>query len=383
MTTTGAVPRRKEILFIIDDFQGFGGTERHLYTLVKNIRDLYNCHIMTFHTINSFQTRIESEAIHLIYLPIGRYYAPSVLLNMMKIGKIIRENRIDIVQTFHFKSDFLGVLAARIFGIHHVISSRRDMGFKKNWVERFFCRLSNPSVDKFITVSDAVARKIAVDEGVPSSKMTTIYNGIDTSEYRMREGDSGGALRKKLSMEDGQFVVGIVGHIRPEKNYRVFFHALNLVHKEIDDFKALIVGGDGHGLMQGYMRYSEANGFRDHIVFTDYVDHTKQYIELFDIACLVSRTEGFSNAILEYMSMGKPVIATAVGGNLEIIEEGSNGFLIPENDPESLADRILFLYRDRERIRRMGENSRRLVETKFTIDRMVRSHLELYGSISA
>jgi glycosyltransferase involved in cell wall biosynthesis len=383
MTTTGAVSRRKGILFIIDDFQGFGGTERHLYTLVKNIRDLYDCHILTFHSTDSFQARIELDAIHLIHLPIGRYYTPSALSKIMKIGDIIRENRIDIVQTFHFKADFLGVFAARFFGIRHVISSRRDMGFKKNWVQRSLCRISNAFVDRFITVSGAVARKIAVDEGIQASRITTIYNGIDAGEYRMGGEDSDEALRKKLSMEHGQFVVGIVGHIRPEKNYMVFFQALNLVRREIDDFKALIVGGDGHGLMHGYMKYSEENGFRDRVVFTDYVDHTKEYIALFDIGCLVSRTEGFSNAILEYMSMGKPVIATAVGGNMEIIEEGTNGFLVPENDHEALADRILVLYRDRERIRRMGENSRKLVETKFTIDRMVRSHLNLYRSIAA
>jgi glycosyltransferase involved in cell wall biosynthesis len=109
----------------------------------------------------------------------------------------------------------------------------------------------------------------------------------------------------------------------------------------------------------------------------------RDHLATMDLACLTSKSnEGLSNAILEKMAMGLPVIATAVGGNPELVRDGETGCLVRAGDAGSLAEAMTGLYRNRELCRRLGQNGRRRIEDRFTLERMVRQHEQLYERLA-
>jgi glycosyltransferase involved in cell wall biosynthesis len=128
---------------------------------------------------------------------------------------------------------------------------------------------------------------------------------------------------------------------------------------------------------------AEASGISRNIRFITDAKSAIPYLKASDIFCLPSRSEGMSNALLEAMACALPCVATLVGGNPEVVEHGGNGFLVPVDDPEALACRIVEIARNRELAQRMGKRSRTIIETRFTIDSMIASVAALYDEILA
>lgn len=371
--------RKINILFIIDGYCGYGGTERHLTYLAGMLdKEKYNCIVVPF-TFNEDNLLSSSLSVKVIPVEVPRYYTFNLVFKAFDIIKIIKDNEIDIVQTFHFLSDTYGVLVSRFASIDKIISSRRDMGFKKGKWHLAINRFMNRYITKFITVSDAVGEWISVNENVSRNRQVTIRNGIDLSMFELPGREDCGQIRKEMGIRESDFVVGIVGHMRPEKGHAMFFDAACQLAIRIPNIKFVVVGlGE---LYETYRSFVKGNGLDDRTVFTGYVKDARKYIYSFDVACLTSKTEGFSNAILEYMALEKPVVATAVGGNREVIVDGYNGYLVPPDSPIDLADRIWSLFVDAELRREMGRNCRKTVEDKFSIETMIEAHSSLYEEI--
>lgn len=369
------------ILYIIDTLCGEGGTENHLYYLVKNLdRNKFNCSIVSFNIWGSFIEKIRSTGIQVYHVPVARYYTPSALLKCFELRKIIKDNMIDIVQTFHYKSDTYGVITARLSGIHYIISSRRDVGDMKKKVHFFMNRLCNKYIDRFITVCNAVGKRIEVDENVPMSEQTTIYNGVDLEKFSVPDRKYEINERKRLGIDENAFVIGSVANFRPEKNYDIFFKAIGKVKDKINGLKIVVVG-DGP-TEEHCKRYCRDHGMSDIVNFIGRQNDVRQYIAVMDVACLVpGSNEGFSNSILEKMAMGKPLVVTSVGGNAESVIDGENGIVIPPFDPDKLAESLIYLYINPSKRLEMGQKSRSRVEKLFNIKNMIYNHESFYRSI--
>ena len=368
------------ILFIIDVLKGIGGTENHLYYLTKYLRkERFNCFIVAFDVNKKFVKRFIKEGIKFYHIPVARYYTPNALVRAFELKKIIKENNIDIVQTFHFKSDTYGVVVSKISGVRNILSSRRDSGFLKNKIQILLNKIINSYVSNIVTVSEAVSEQVIVKEKFPKSKQVTIYNGVDLSRFNLPAAKEILNYKSQLGIGEGDFVVGTVANFRPEKNYDIFFKGLKNARRSIDNLKILAVGFGP--LLTFYKDFCSKNGMNDYTLFAGKVRDVRKYISVMDVACLISSTEGFSNSLLEKMAMAKPLVVTGVGGNKEVVIDGENGVIIPPRDYVKLTEAIISFYHSQANRKKMGEKGREIIEKYFSLQKMISNYEKFYEGI--
>ena len=370
------------ILFAIDYFHRTGGTERHLAQLVRLLsRDRFTCSVVVFDLgDNALIDEMRTAGISVHNVPVGRIYAPNALRRAVELARIIRREKVDIVQTFHQTSDTFGAIVARLSGVKLVISSKRDTGQLKRPLHTFLNRRLKVLFDRTIVVADAVGEAVVAAEGIDRSSITRIYNGVDAIEFSPPSASEAAAARKSLGFESDDFVVGMVANFRTEKNYGVFFEGAVKAMDAIPPLKLLAVGG---GPLLSHIRaLYDIERFRSRIVFAGETKDVARYLKAMDVGCLIpGGNEGFSNAVLEKMATGLPMIVSNVGGNAEAVIDGENGIVIPPNDAEAFSAALVRMYADAAARSAMGRRSRQLVEERYGLLDMCQNHEALYLSL--
>jgi glycosyltransferase involved in cell wall biosynthesis len=315
-----------------------------------------------------------------IHLPVARVYTPRAIVQAWRLIRLIRHERFDIVQSYHQKADTYGAIAARMASARHLLSSRRDTGELKSRPYVVLSRCIRSWFEKFIVVAEGVANAVVEREGINRDDIVTIYNGVDTEVFRPPGALEASRARQAAGFTEGDFVVGMVANFRPEKSHDVLFAGALEARRRIPELRLLLVGGGP--LLERYReRYGHPASGID-AVFVGVAQNVQPYLHSMDVACLVpGSNEGFSNAVLEKMAAGLPLVVTDVGGNVEAVVDGRNGIVIPPNDAGALARAIVAMHADRDRRQAMGRESRRLAEERFSLERMWRSHEDLYRSL--
>jgi glycosyltransferase involved in cell wall biosynthesis len=371
--------RKINILYVIDYFHRTGGTERHLAQLVRHLpAERFDCTVVVFDLgSNPLIDELRNSGFTVIHLPVAREYTFNALVKARALSKIIKSKRIDIVQTFHQKSDTYGAVVAKLSGVKYLISSKRDIGDLKKPRHFVANRALRSLFDGFIVVADAVADVIVAKEGIDRSRITRIYNGVDATRWSPPTPDEVHRAKYRIGFAPEDFVVGMVAGFRPEKNHDVFFAGALKAMAAIPSLKILTVGG-GPLLEQYRRRYADEIA-RSKMVFAGDVSDVSSYLNAMDVGCLIpGSNEGFSNSVIEKMAVGLPLIVTAVGGNAEAVEHGQNGFIIAAGDSDALADALATLHADPARRAKMGKRSRQIVEERFTLPQMCEAHEKLY-----
>lgn len=378
-------PRKIKIVFVIDTLKGFAGTEKHLYDTIAHLnREVFSCYVIAFETREWMVEEFKKIGARFMTIPLERIYNLHALKQFFVVIRYLKEISPDIVQTFHFKSDTFGVLAAKASGVPCVISSRRDIGDMKKKKQLLLNRLMNRWIDRYIAVCEAVSKIIQEDEGVTPERIHVIYNGVNTKRYHLDHNDIS-EIRKDLNIPVDAFVVGIISNFRPEKDIPCFFKAMDILQHEIKNLR-IVAAGCASGKVQKkigeqMVQFCRENNLLSQTLFPGYVKNVIPHIVAMDVACLTPvKNEGFSNAILEEMALEKPVVATDVGGNAESVVDGETGFIIPPNNPEQLAKKILYLYRNKEQRTLMGKKARERVLMSFSLDAMIQNIESLYMS---
>lgn len=370
------------ILYIIDYFHRTGGTERHLAQLAQYLRkDSFDCEIVVFDLgKNVLIDEMRAAGISVIHLPVAREYTPLALLRAWQLFKLMRNRRFDIVQTFHQKADTFGAVIAKLAGVKHVVSSKRDIAQLKKRHHFFMNRRLRFLFDRVIVVADAVGKVVTAKEGIDQSRLLRIYNGVDTLKYAPPTEEEVAHERERLGFAADDLVAGMVAGFRPEKNHDVFFEGAVMAMRTIPSLKILAVGG-GPLLEKFRDRYRDET-FSARIVFTGDVTDVARHIKAMDIGCLIpGGNEGFSNAVLEKMAMGLPMIVSDVGGNAEAVIDGQNGFVIAPGDAQGFCRALIHLCGDPERRAVMGRKSRQLGEENFSLERMCSEHVTFYRAL--
>jgi glycosyltransferase involved in cell wall biosynthesis len=181
-------------------------------------------------------------------------------------------------------------------------------------------------------------------------------------------------------------VVGIVANLKPIKRIDVLIQAVAVIYKRHPGLRLIVVGQDGPSELGRSMR-EELEDLTSHlgihgvVIFTGGVDDPAPYIERFTAAVLCSESEGFSNALIEYMQAGRPVICTDTGGNPELVQDGKNGFLVPVGDVDMLADRLDELLSDSGLAQRLGQAARESVRSSYSHTRMIAEQMACYDEV--
>jgi glycosyltransferase involved in cell wall biosynthesis len=356
-----------------------GGAELHLFKLIKSLdKDIFKPIVCTLREGGQLPSKIISEGIRLEQVPIQRIYMPSAIQPSLHLARILKEENVSIIHTFHFASDVLGTVLAKLAEVPVVISSRRDMGFKKKRHQILAYRFINLFVSKIIVNSEAVRNSVRSQERVASDKMVTIYNGVNHHYFNPAITNNDG-LKQRLGLPPHCPVVGILANLHPIKAHSDFLIAAQLTLKEMDNVHFLIVG-DG-ALKTELEKTASKLSIHHNVQFLGERSDIPELLSIMDVSVLCSISEGFSNSILESMSMGKPVVATRVGGNPEAIVHGLNGLLTRPSAPAELAEAILTLLSDRKLAVSLGGAARKTIEKNFSEERMVGETTSLYSRL--
>lgn len=361
------------ILYMIPLLLGYAGTEKHLLSIVSNIDgSRFIPHVCYFLGSNKIISKFQEKNVSYIYLRMDKIYGYKAIKNMFKIAKYIKENRIKILQTFHPNADLYGPMVGWISGVPIVISSRRDLGLnRKNIVVQ---KGINHLVQRMIVPSKAVKQVVLEKEGVSEAKVEVIYNGIDI-EYFKPDGRKS-SYRNQIGFQDSHFIITIISNLHKIKGVEYFIRAASLISQEIPESRFIIIGG---GKEKDFLkRLAVQLGVFENIIFPGNIGNIKDYLAGSDVYVCSSLSEGFSNSILEAMAMGLPVVATDVGGNQEAVMDKGSGFLVPPQNYQSIANRVVGLYRNRGLMSQMGAKGRTIVEERFNLGRMIKEHEELY-----
>ncbi|MFH1023616.1 MAG: glycosyltransferase [Planctomycetota bacterium] len=370
--------RERYRLMLIIDSLGNGGAEPQLVKLATALaeRDVRVSVISLSADRMENAHPLRAAGIPLAVVPQSGFWSWRTLL---RLRRIIGRERPDIVHTWLFTSDLYGRIAARLAGVPIVMSASRgldiDKPIRRQWADRILRPLTTAYTVNARAVGDMLMRR----ERVPAGKIFLIPNGVASPASSPT--DTPGETRRRLGVPASGFLVGGVGRLVPVKGFRTL---LETIRRMGDAGRAVHVclAGDGP-LREELLNLAARLGISDRVTFAGHQNDMRGILAAFDVLVSSSLSEGCSNVILEAMAAGKPVIATEVGGNPELVTPGETGLLVPPEDPAALADAILRLLRNPGECRRMGEAGRLRVEEHFTMDRMVSETAALYERLLA
>jgi glycosyltransferase involved in cell wall biosynthesis len=221
------------------------------------------------------------------------------------------------------------------------------------------------------------ARDLAMNtERIPASKMEVLYNGVDVARFRS---GSEAVARNLLGIPPSARVVGIVANYRPVKDLALFLQSAAIIARAVPDTAFLLAGT---GALYGELReLASSLGIGDRVFFSQGRGDIPDYLACMSIGCLTSVSEAFSNAILEYMAAGLPVVAMRVGGTPEAVDNGVTGFLVDEREPASFADAVIRLLHDEPLRKSMGEQGYRRCLDEFDLMTNIRRQEDMYYSL--
>jgi L-malate glycosyltransferase len=383
-SSAAALPRRPiRVLFCIDTILGAGGAELSLSRLIRNLPPEYECQIVTFNVDQNGEAFLPNFACPVEHLHLNNMYDWNAFKVALQIRKRVRERQIDIVHTFFQTSDLWAGPIAKWSGAKILISSRRDMGILRGRQHRILYRLCARFYDQVHAVSEGVRQFTIQTDGVPASRIVTIPNGIEPGNARgpLEQKE----LRGRLDIEASAPVILNVGNIRPIKGQDVLLRAAATVAQALPEVRFVSVGGFGSGAYDTFK--NEILALHDSLQagewwrFAGSSPDVPAFLGMSNIFVLPSRSEGMSNALLEAMMAGLPCIATSVGGNPEVVVDGVTGYLIPPDDAELLAARMLELLADPEKAQRMGAAGRERAMRQFSAEIMATNVARCYEQL--
>ena len=362
------------VLLVLDQFpRTLGGGERIVLKLAALLPEYgYRVSVLTF-SADPASAGLQSPPCSVYLLPLQRTYDLTALRGSLELRTFLREQKIRIVQTFFESSDLWAGFVTKAMSSAKLIWSRRDMGILRTGKHHAAYRLMARAPDRVFAVSEQVRRHCIDVDGIKPSRVQTIYNGLDLADW------SSTSSAAKL---EGEVLVATVGNIRRVKGHDVFIRAAASVAAQFRKVTFSIAGDvlepDYFAELQVLVRDLKLSGrFR----FAGGVKDLREHLATADVFVLPSRSEGFSNAIVEAMAASLPVVATNVGGNAEAVQDGVSGVIVPPEDSGALAAAIVHLLSNPAKARQMGAEGKRLVAEKFTTEAMMTQIINVYGSL--
>jgi glycosyltransferase involved in cell wall biosynthesis len=309
---------------------------------------------------------------------IGGFKGRRDLRFLANLIRVVRKVKPDIIQSHLWLTSFYSSISGRILGIP-VISTLHSIDGMESIYEKATTKLMYFLSRKVVMVSEIQKELFAFKDR--RKKVVVIRNGVNApcgcgnglSESENR------SLKKELEIGRRDRVIAMIGNMRPVKGHIYLLKAIPLVLKELKNIKVLFIG-DGV-LKKDLISKCKEYGIADNVKFLGYRDDVEKILEIVDLVVSPSLSEAISMTILEAMVVGKPVVATKVGGTPEIIDDGITGFLVPPMDEEKMAGGIIRILRDGELAFRLGSNGRERVRTKYGLDEMISRYEELYWNV--
>jgi glycosyltransferase involved in cell wall biosynthesis len=343
-----------------------GGTERQMSELIRRLDpQRFKVHVACLHKRGAWLPRVLERAASVVEFPIQGFARTATVAQMLAFARWCRRERIAVVQTCDLYSNIFGLPGAALARVPVRVGSRRELNPDKSPGQIRLQRLAYRGATKVVANSPA-ARRMLEAEGLATGSIAVIPNGVDPVFFASPERT--GPVRTVVT----------VANLRPEKSHETLLAAAASLIGSHPSLRFQIVGD---GVRRRELEQLAATlGLSAHVEFLGHREDVPALLASADAFVLPSRSEAFPNGAIEAMAAGIPVVACAVGGLLDLIQDGRTGLLVPPGDSNALAGALRGLIDDPARAHAIGRAGRRLVQQGYSFDRMVGSFDDLYCS---
>lgn len=368
----------------------FGGAEKVSFTFLKNVnRERYDIHLILlirpWEKDNTFINLIKNDNYSITKIPVakrplseGRDYL-RVVRCVVHLYHILSKGSFDVVHSHGYFADIISAVACKLLRIPHISTCHgfiaNDNNLRiYNMLDKFMLR----SCDKIIAVSSGIMNDL-VKNGINSSRISVIQNSVQCPHGERQFEDHRTEKRSFLSIDKNMFLIGFVGRLSEEKGVNYLIEAGSVLKQITETFKIVILG-DGPNNIE-LKNLTKSKGLDNEIIFSGFQDDIDKWLAAFDVFVLPSLTEGTPMALLEAMSMGIPVIASAVGGVPDIVNNGVNGFLVEPGDYRELCEKIALLKNNPALREKMASEAVRTIKERFDVNAWCRKIESEYDSL--
>jgi glycosyltransferase involved in cell wall biosynthesis len=360
------------------DTLNIGGTESQLVQLAV-------CMQRVGHRVTVGCLRAEGPLLQVMKragIPVVEFRKEKTLLSLngarqlVRLAAFLRAGKFDVLHAHDLWANLLGIPASRLARTPVVISSRRylaDLEWYTPWrnrIVRFIYRLSS----RVVVNSNAVRERLVGREKLAPARVRVIYNAVDVERFACAPRNRAKLLAHIA--ERSKVIAVLANMYSPVKGHAGLVSAARIVRQSEPDAVFVLIGdGPERPGLESQVRRA---GLEKNVLFLGRRTDVPELLACCDLSVLPSEAEAFPNALLESLSAGLPVVATDVGGNREIVENGTNGLLVPPQNPEALAAAVLLLMRDSRLRQRLAGAGQNYVRTHFSFDRLIAELDQLY-----
>ncbi len=358
-----------------------GGLENGVANVVNGLDpERFRSTVVCLHDRGALADRVTNPAAEVINLAHPDRLAPEL---PFRLAKLFKELEPDIVHCRNYTANLYGSLGARMARVPILVNGEHGQVQLVPWKQKMVSRVLALGCDKILCVSPGLRDYLYQMLRYPAESVHMIINGVPLERFDTMEVD-GMAKRRELGIPEDVWLLGTVSRFYPFKDHPAMLDFLERV-PEIDGrpVHAVIVGvGD---TMEAFIEERKRRGLEDRMHLPGFRKDVHELYSMFDLFCLLSTdNEGTSNAILESMAAGAPILSTNIAGNLHLIKNGWNGVLVPpKGEPKiaAMADQVPALLRNPERLAELAGNAGTFVRDKFKLQRMVNDYAAFYGGL--
>lgn len=351
-----------------------GGSERQLAEIARSLdKDRFEAHVGCFHPNGLRGDELRAAGIPVVRFSVRSFRHPSVVTAARDVGRYIRRNQIRLVHTFDVPATLFGVPASLASRRAVVVSSQRAHRDLTPGLTRQLLRITDRMVDGIVVNCDAIRRQLIEEDNVPSTLIHLCYNGVNTQQFSPLAG------ARPPALEGASLVIGVVCALRPEKDLPTLLKAFAAIRSHVPGAKLAIVGS---GPCLPVLRaQAETLGISEDCVFEPATKDVADWLRAIDIFVLPSRSEALSNSLMEAMSCGCAVVASRIGGNVELVQDGRTGLLFDSGHTDQLVEALLLLARNTVLRQQLGSAAARTMQDGFSLRDSARRMGEIYSTL--
>jgi glycosyltransferase involved in cell wall biosynthesis len=390
MNQPNGIAAHKDGILLVTGSLDYGGTERHIALIAPALRRAgLDVSIYCLSGPGAFAEEVAAQGVPIHESP-GSARRPSrartpyrLVRDLQSLARTMRFAQPRIAHFFLPYPYMVGSMAAASAQIPIRIMSRRSLNIyqqKYPGAAEIEQRLHR-RMHLILANSQRVAQQLREEEGVPASKLGLIYNGVDLRRFALPKDRA--AVRQRIGLAEDALVLAIVANLIPYKGHLDLLEGLAAVRDQLPKPWRLLVVGRDDGNGAGLVTAAHKLGIVGNLRFLGARADVPELLAAADIGILCSHQEGFSNAIIEGMASGLPMVVTDVGGNAEAVIDGDCGLVVPAHTPEALGAAIARLAGDAHLRQTMGRAALARAQDEFSLEACVAKYVRLYGALIA
>lgn len=365
-----------DLAFLIDTIETpSAGSERQLLTLLAGLDpERFRTRLFVLRET----TWMRQSGLTYSVLGMHKWLSLDLSRGLTRLSEAHRERPFDLLQTHFHDANIVGALAARRLGLKTLVATRRNIGHWQSGLDRWVLRVMGRWTSHYLANSVAAADQAVRGEHAPPDRVSVIYNALEPTRFDQDLAPLRAAQRSAWGLDDETTVIGAVANLRPVKNLSSLVRAVAVLRKRFD--VACVLVGEGPE-RQNLLETARSEGLNERLILAGQQEDVLPCLAAFDIAALTSSHESFSNAVIEYMAAGKPVVASRVGGNPEAIRPERSGLLYDVTRPDQLVESLERMLTNPAWSGELGAQAKRDAMSRFGRAQILSQHERFYETI--